>query len=213
MTIDKIKKRIGLNAFTSEMILPILNEEYSFPTQKLSRLVKNGEILRLKKGVYVIAPEYRTRQINPIAVANLLHQPSYVSFEYALSYHGMIPERVTTITSATLGRSKEYRTPIGNYSFTKIPPKAYPLGLDWKYDDKDGGYMVATAEKALCDTIYVDKRVTSTNIGDIESYLIDDLRIDEEELNKLNSRIFWKLSMSYHSTLLRSIASYLKKRN
>lgn len=125
----------------------------------------------------------------------------------------MIPERVTTVTSATLGRSKEYQTTIGNYSYTKIPKKVYPLGLEWKYDDKDGGYMIATAEKALCDTIYADKRVTSSTIGDIESYLIDDLRIDDEELDQLDSRLFWRISMSYHSTLLRLIASYLKKRN
>ncbi len=213
MLINKIKKIIGLNAFTSEMILPILDKEYLFPVQKLSRLVKNGYLIRLKKGVYVIAPEYRTHQINHIAIANLLYQPSYVSFQYALSYHGMIPERVSTITSATLSRSKEFRTPIGNYSFTKIPKKAYPFGLEWKYDDRDGGHMIATAEKALCDTIYVDKRVASLSASDIESYLIDDMRVDEEELDKLDSRLFWKLSMSYHSTLLRSIAKYLKKRN
>ena len=78
-------------------------------------MVKNEELIRLKNGFYLIADKIRQgpNTIIPYEqVANLLYGPSYVSLEWALSFYGMIPERVHTITSMTLGRNKEYHTPI-----------------------------------------------------------------------------------------------------
>jgi predicted transcriptional regulator of viral defense system len=63
-------------------------------------MVKNGDLISLKRGIYVFSEKYRTSPLNYISIANILHKPSYVSFEYALSYHGLIPERVYTITTA-----------------------------------------------------------------------------------------------------------------
>ena len=115
-----------------------------------------------------------------------MHKPSYVSFEYALSYHGLIPERVYTITSATSKKSIEYSTSIGNFSYQKIPAKAYSLGIDWKYSELDGGYFIATPEKALCDKIYADKRVKNLKEPEVLEYLEEDLRIDYQDLLKLD---------------------------
>lgn len=209
----KIKKELSLNAFSIDMIKSLLQKEYSQPTQKINAMVKKGELLQLKKGVYAFSEDYRSHPLNMIATANLLCKPSYVSFEYALFVHGLIPERVYTITSATLSRTKEFDTPLGRFSYTKVPLKAYPLGIEWKFNDDDGGYMIATAEKALCDKIYSDKRTSHILKNELESYLEDDLRIDFEDLRNLDSKLIWKISMAYSSKMLQSIATIIKKRS
>lgn len=209
-TLD-IKNAIKLNLFTVDMLKSILSKKYTQPIQKINYMVKNGDLIALKRGVYIFSEKYRTSQLNYISIANILHQPSYVSFEYALSYHGLIPERVYTITSASFKKSVEYTTPLGNFSYQKIPQKAYPLGIDWKYNEIDGGYLIATPEKALSDKIYVDKRVKNLDENEVLKYLEEDLRIDYEELLKLDSKLFWYIAMGYGSKVLLSIANRLKR--
>jgi predicted transcriptional regulator of viral defense system len=171
-TLD-IKNAIKLNFFTVDMLKNILIKEYDQPIQKINYMVKNGDLISLKRGVYVFGEKYRTSPLNYISIANILHKPSYVSFEYALSYHGLIPERVYTITSATSKKSIEYSTSIGNFSYHKVPAKAYSLGIDWKYSELDGGYFIATPEKALCDKIYADKRAKNLKEPEVLEYLVD----------------------------------------
>ncbi len=212
MNIFKIKKQIALNVITTEMLKPILQKEYEQPIIKINSMVKNGELIRLKRGVYALGAEYRDHPLNIFTAANMLHKPSYVSYEYALSYHGLIPERVYTVTSATTYRPETYTTEIGTFSYKKIPSKAYPLGVDWKFDKHDGGYMIATAEKALCDQVYADKRINDINKDEILEYLEDDLRIEWEELEKLDTTLLWKISMAYSSSKLRNMTANIKKR-
>lgn len=206
-----IKNAIKLNHFTVDMLKNILAKEYDQPIQKINYMVKNGDLIALKRGVYAFSEKYRTTSLNYISIANILHQPSYVSFEYALSYYGLIPERVYTITSASFKKSIEYSTPLGNFSYQKIPAKAYSLGIDWKYSELEGGYFVATAEKALCDKIYADKRAKNLRDSEVLEYLEEDLRIDYEELLKLNSKLFWYIAMGYGSKVLLCVSNRLKR--
>lgn len=209
-TLD-IRNKIKLNVFAVDMVRNLLKEEYAQPIQKISYMVKSGDLINLKRGIYAFSSKYRVGELNHIATANMIHQPSYVSFEYALSYHGLIPERVYTITSATLTKAVEYATPLGNFSYQKIPTKAYSLGIDWKYNNQDGGYFIATPEKALCDKIYADKRVKNLTEDEVLEYLEEDLRIDYEELLKLDSKLFWYIAMAYSSKVLLLIANKLKR--
>lgn len=209
-TID-IKNAIKLNVFTVDMLKNILSKKYDQPIQKINYMVKNGDLISLRRGVYAFNEKYRTSQLNYISIANIIHQPSYVSFEYALSYHGLIPERVYTITSATSSKSLNYVTPLGNFNYQKIPSKVYPLGVDWNYSEQDGGYFIATPEKALCDKIYADKRAKNLTENEVLEYLEEDLRIDYEELLKLDSKLFWYIAMGYGSKVLLSIANRLKR--
>lgn len=212
MNIIQFKKLIGLNVFTTEMIKPILEQEYAQPTKKINSMVEKGELIRLKKGIYALGTGYRDHPINMFSIANMLHKPSYVSYEYALSYHGLIPERVYTVTSATTYLPKTYTTELGTFSYKRIPLKAYSLGIDWKFDKPDGGYMIATAEKALCDQVYADQRIADISKDEILEYLEDDLRIEWEELAKLDTPLLWKISMAYSSSKLRNMTASIKKR-
>lgn len=212
MNIVQFKKCIGLNVFTTEMAKPILEQEYAQPSKKINSMIEKGELIRLKRGVYALSTDYRDHPLNMFAIANILHKPSYVSYEYALSYHGLIPERVYTITSATTHRSETYTTELGAFSYKKIPSNAYSIGIDWKYDQHDGGYMIATTEKALCDQVYADKRVANIKKNELLEYLEDDLRIEWEELEKLDTTLLWKISMAYSSSKLRNMTASIKKR-
>ena len=88
---------------------------YANIPMKIKRMVDNGEIVRLKKGLYILSSEYRQSPVNQMIIANLLDGPGYVSSDSALSYYGMIPETVKTVTSVSLKRSKLYKTPIGDF--------------------------------------------------------------------------------------------------
>lgn len=212
MNIVQVKKSIGLNVFTAKMLKPILEQEYAQPTKKINSMAARGELIRLKRGVYALGEDYRNHPLNMICVANILHKPSYVSYEYALSYHGLIPERVYTVTSATTYRPETYTTELGTFSYKKIPSNAYSIGIDWKFDKHDGGYMIATAEKALCDQVYADQRIANIKKDEILEYLEDDLRIEFEELEKLDTTLLWKISMAYSSSKLRNMTASIKKR-
>jgi hypothetical protein len=59
-----------------------------------------------------------------------------VSFIYALRWHGLIPEHVVHVTSATYkkGRSKRYDTPVGSFLYQDVPAEAYPHGVMFRKD-------------------------------------------------------------------------------
>src|SRR5690348_11827407 len=91
--------------------------DYRKPREAISRMIKNKELIRLRNGFYLIQSKIKNGSNSFIPyeqVANLLYGPSYVSLEWALSFYGMIPERVLTVTSMTLGRNKEYSTSVGD---------------------------------------------------------------------------------------------------
>ena len=79
--------------------LKIKYKEYSNLNQKISLEVKKGNLIRIKRGLFT-----DNLEIDKKVIANLCYGPSYISFEYALSYYGLIPEYVSTITSACFNK-------------------------------------------------------------------------------------------------------------
>lgn len=205
----ELKNALPLSVFSHEMIYSLLEKSVSNVNEKISNLVKNGELVRLKKGYYTFSKLYQTNAINLISVANTLYSPSYVSFDYALSYYGMIPERVNEITSATSKNEKLFNTPIGRFSYKKVSPEAYSLGIDWIYDDIDGGRFIATAEKALCDKIKYDRGIGTLTQTSMIEYLKCDLRIDI--ITPLNYELIEIIASAYKSRNLKTLAKIVKK--
>jgi predicted transcriptional regulator of viral defense system len=191
------------------MIYSLLEKSISNVNEKISNLVKNGELVRLKKGFYTFSKLYQTKPINLISVANTLYSPSYVSFDYALSYYGMIPERVSEVTSATSKNEKLFDTPIGRFSYKKVSLQAYSLGIDWIYDDIEGGRFIATAEKALCDKIKYDRGIGTLTQNSMIEYLKYDLRIDIT--TPLNYELIEIIATAYKSRNLKTLATIVKK--
>ncbi|MGE4396527.1 MAG: hypothetical protein AB7D34_03595 [Sulfurimonas sp.] len=205
----EIKNALPLSVFSHEMLYALLEKSVSNVNDKISNLVKSGELVRLKKGFYTFSKAYLTKPIDLISIANTLYTPSYVSFDYALSYYGMIPERVSEITSATSKNEKLFETPVGRFSYKKVPLKAYSLGIDWLYDENEGGRFIATPEKALCDKIRYDRGIgTLTQSGMVE-YLKYDLRL--EITKPLDAGLIQEIATAYKSKNLKTLSQVVEK--
>ncbi len=184
----------------TQMLLNLL-ADYKKPREAILRMVKNGELVRLKNGFYLISEKITqgsTKIIPFEQIANLLYGPSYVSMEWALSFYGMIPERVHTVTSMTLGRNKEYHTPIGDFSYFILPSKSYSIGITQKKSpDFVGGFLIATPEKALVDMVF--KTCKNLDKDQLKDELLESKRIDRECFHKLNKELLENIAKSYHA--------------
>jgi len=121
---------------------------------QLSRWVKAGKLIQLRKGLYTLAQPYRKVAPHPFVIANAMKKASYVSLQSALAFHGMVPEHVPTVTSTTTQRPEQVNTPLGRFFFRHIKK-------DWFYGyrqtDLGQGQraFVAVPEKALLDLVYL----------------------------------------------------------
>lgn len=154
---------------------------YKYINDKIKYMKKKSLLTPLKKGLYIYNSPFVKKAISKEIVANNLLGPSYISYEYALYYHGLIPERVVEVTSATTKRSKVFDTAIGVFSYKHIDSKLYSLGIDI-INSNQGNFMMASSLKALCDKIFTLKGVKINSKKAMLEMLSDDLRIDLDEL-------------------------------
>lgn len=189
---------------TTAMLLEEL-KEYASPANKLARMVANGDFVQIVKGIYET-----DRTVPGYLLAGSIYGPSYISFEYALSYHGLIPEAVYTITCATFEKKKKkkYETPFGTFTYRDIPAAAFPLGLE-VVREGEYYYRIATPEKALCDKLYTMSPVA--NSTELHSLLVEDLRIEESELRKLDRDIIASYGEKYHTTNIKKLGTLLRR--
>ena len=191
---------------TGELVIDELSDTYSSPACKLGRMVEKGEIIRLRRGLYETDPNTPA-----CLVANYICEPSYISFEYALSWHEIIPERTIVVTNATANkhRNKRFDTPLGSFSYSDVPAAAFPVGVD-RFVDDGYEYYIATPAKAVCDKLYKMPPVRSYQ--GLEALMFDDLRFDEDEILGLESRIIREYAELYHSTTVTTLRNYLEER-
>lgn len=173
---------------TRQLLLDLL-KDYKRPFDKISELVKSDLLIPVKRGLYVAGNRLKIEKPGTFLLANHLHGPSYVSLESALAYYGMIPERVYETTSATTESSKAFSSVIGRFSYQHIPLPYYSFGITIADLSPRQSVQVASPEKALCDKIIATSGVNLRSIKQTRDFLIEDLRIDEEQLEKLDSQI------------------------
>ena len=173
--------------------------DYASPRNKINLMLKNKELIRIKKGLYVTSLE----KTDPFVLACLIYGPSYVSLESALSYWGLIPERVNTITCITNKRNKLFSTPAGRFNYTYLRNSAFSVGVDI-VAGKSGSFFIATPEKAICDRTALVKKL---RLKDVAQFLEDDLRTDMDDL-KLDTDRLQKISEHYHCSSVQSFTSW-----
>lgn len=120
---------------------------------QISRWVRSGKLIQLKRGIYLLAEPYRKISASEFYIAGILKSPSYVSLEKALEYHGLIPEAVTVFTSVTTKRPESFETPVGRYEYQHVKPSLF-----WGYTSLNMNgqtAFMATPEKALLDFFYL----------------------------------------------------------
>ena len=172
----------------------------------LKRAVAAGEIMRIRRGLFRLAGKYMQRQIHPFEVAQRIHGPSYISLESALAHHGWIPEAVYATTSASQSRSRTFDTPMGLFSFTRIPQDVFLAGVHRLTLEGGGSFFVAEPLKALADYVHAH----SCNWHGAEP-VIESLRVEEGELGTLTAKSFESLEPVYRSSRVRRFLQALRK--
>lgn len=161
----------------------------------VARSLKSKDFLRLKRGLFLFSKNLRKGSISRLLIANKLYGPSYISFESALSYHGLIPEAVYTTSSACFQRkNKIFANELGEFSFDYIPSNPFFMGVVNKKEE--GGILIATGLKALFDLVYI-RRKDYHSITELE----EDLRIEksllQNEISNFSSIEIETLAKSY----------------
>jgi predicted transcriptional regulator of viral defense system len=119
---------------------------------QISRWVKAGKLIRLRRGYYLLSKNYRTVEPFGPFLAALLIEPSYISCEKALEFHGLIPERVGVYTSVTTKRQAKFDSPEGTFEYRHIKPTLFWGYHSVSHENQTGFF--ASPEKALLDFFY-----------------------------------------------------------
>ncbi len=185
-------------------------KSYASPRNVISKWLKRGDIIQLKKGLYLFGPQFRKNLVHLEGIANQLFGPSYVSCEYALQYHGLIPEAVHEVTCVTTKRNKTYDTPLARFSYRHLNENRYPIGVAWLPMANNMHALIATKEKALADTLFL-RRVKTQSAHDLLKLLLESYRIQEEDLRLMDIMLMLEIAQHYHHPTIDQLPFVLKE--
>lgn len=179
----------------------------------IKKLLKEGRLIGLKKGLYIssyyldlVSQEPKNKEVYFEYLANVLRYPSYVSLEYVLSRNGFLPETAFAITSITLKTPRIYETEVGTFIYRNIKGRLFS---NYRLADLNGKKVrIATPAKALFDFLYLKKFASPAKL---KEYLLNEGRINWEVLSKEDKTEFIKLVELSGSKKMRYIAALLKK--
>lgn len=147
-----------LKNFTVFSLSDIRKIETNFYRRRLNEWQGKGYIRKLRRGYYMFT-DIAMNEETLFLIANRLYSPSYVSFEMALSYYGLIPEGVYSVTSASSKKPTKFKTPIAEFSYRKIKPA---LLFGYRLGKLNGqGYKIAEMEKAVLDYLYLNPKIAN----------------------------------------------------
>lgn len=204
-----LARRIGREEFDYSALMSALSG-YANPRDKVTRLLRQGMIIRVKKGIYVFGERYRKRPYSRELLANLIYGPSLISLDYALSYYGLIPERVKTVTSVTPKRSREFTTPVGVFVYRQVAEVGFSLGMD-RIDQGNAPFLIAAPERALADKVRDDRGTGLRSLEHAAAYLFGNLRIDPEAASRLDADFLEQLGRTTQSWKVVLCARFLRR--
>lgn len=207
---NKLTEKIFENApygyFTSQDVATLFPESEDKRYGLVKRAIASNEIIHIRRGLYCLASKYQKKKINLYALAQHIYGPSYVSLESALSWHGWIPEAVYTLTSVSSGKSKEFKSPLGAFSYSCVPQVVFYTGVERLADGAGNIFLMATPMKALADYVYVNKKDWAGLKPAVES-----LRIEPEEFESVTSEDIDTLIENYTSRRVQKFLKSLRK--
>ncbi|MCO5231232.1 MAG: hypothetical protein M9958_08755 [Chitinophagales bacterium] len=184
MNIEALIQKYAAHPIPHQVLISLL-EEYKRPNDKIHSLINEGKLISLKKGLYVWNSDSLPESFS---IANILYAPSYISLESALSFYGLIPERVFSISSMTFKTSKKFSNSLGNFEYIKIPTPYYSFGIK-RISIRDGQFsLMATAEKALMDKVITTHGTNIRSEISAQKYLFENLRMEGEQLKGFNTK-------------------------
>lgn len=209
MPVD-VRDRIQSEVFDYQTLIDAL-KGLAYPRSRINDLLRQGVVSRVKKGLYVFGDRYRRRPYSKELLANLIYGPSYVSLDYALAYHGLIPERVEALTSVTPNRSRRFATPVGLFVYRQIPARAYEVGAVRVEAEDRQAFLIASPEKALADKIVSVRGGRIASIAEMGRFLEADLRVDADALRPLSAEKIDDYAARYRSLKLRQLGGLVRR--
>ncbi len=172
---DFIKKNSTSDLFSIHE-LSIWQREASTQSRygQMKRALAAGDIEKIKRGLYILCHQHRRKMPHLFEIAQYLYGPSYISCESALSFWGLIPERVYTTTNITSKRSNKFQTPLGPFVFLHLPYQPLFLDVHRRREDEHT-FFIASPTKALLDYVFIHK----IDIKSPTEWLQQSLRIED----------------------------------
>jgi len=191
MELKQVLQFYSHQPLTHQFLISLL-KEYKRPNDKIHELLKTGILKSIKKGLYIVGSEVKGAHPESFLLANHILGPSYVSMDSALSFYGLIPEQVFEISSTTIKTSRKFNTWIGVFSYTKLPLPYYSFDIRSISLSGDQYAMIASPEKALFDKVITTAGLALRSKKYVMTYLLENLRIDEDNLKELNTKTMAK---------------------
>lgn len=163
---------------------------------------KEGKVHQLRRGIYTLNDSQRRLPLPRFLIANILYPPSYISLEAALSFFGLIPERVTQIASVTTRKTAHFKNVYGSFYFHNMKASRF-FGFDTITQPEGFPILMARPEKAILDKIYFDTAFKAE-----AGYFLDSLRLQHFET--LNVRHLEQYAKRFHSKKIKQGASVLR---
>ena len=198
---ELIQEKIPRDYFTDVELLNLIEGSPNRRFGLVKRAIAKGELIHLRRGLYLLAPRYRRSPLNLPVLSQSIYGPSSVSLESALSMHGWIPEGVRAITCATSKRSKVFNTPVGLFTYGHVICSPFLAGVAVEKTGDDS-FFLASPWRALADYVTVYKKEWKG----IQP-LLDSLRIEEEMITKEDKSALPILHKSFHSRRVRCFLS------
>lgn len=149
----------------------------------VNRALKAGELIKPRRGLYVLNPVYRKQPLHPFVLAQQMLPGSYVSAESALGFHSWIPESVHTVLSMTHGgKSVTYEhVQLGKFDFRRMTTRTgYFLQSVARHELQHQAAMIAEPLRAMLDLVYLRKLEWQGL-----DFLTSGIRIDEQQLRSV----------------------------
>jgi len=176
---------------------------------RISRWVRQGKLIRLRRGKYLLPSPYQNRPAHPYYISNYLYRPSFISLYTALQYYQCIPEEVAAIQGVTTRQTATWNTGLGRFRyFCTTPDRFFGYSKIILGDGEQQSALIADRERALIDVCYFStgewtrSRWTELRLQHCESIKIERLI---EYTEKMKSQ---KLERS-----IRQLIELLKKRD
>lgn len=163
-----IELKENLKDFTVFSLADIKGIDSHFHRRRLNEWQDKGYIKKVIRGYYIFS-DLKLDEKVIFEIANRIYSPSYISFETAFAYYGLIPESVYGITSASTRKTYTFKTSLAEFSYRTIKPRLF---FGYNLAEQNGRYFkIASPEKAVLDYFYINPDIKNNN--DFESLRID----------------------------------------
>ncbi len=177
----------------------------------LYRASKRGDIIRLRRGLYISRHYLNAIQIRGELntyiefLANVIEKPSYLSLEYVLAKYELLTEAVTTITSLTVKRPNLFENKLGVFHYKNFANKSLGSFETHTY----GQFQVKQASKiqALFDYLYFKKK----QLHQVNEKTVQELRINVHNLSDEDFQQLQIMVAATSSTKLQLIVKHLRR--